>query len=138
MKSFFRTIAIKLRRFMSGRYGADEFSLFLLIVYLVLSMLAVLPYCNALYAVALSACVFSLYRCFSRNIYRRNAERTWFLGKWSKIKSFFRRKRRIFKERKTHKFFKCKRCGAVLRVPKGKGRIEITCPKCKNKLTKKT
>lgn len=138
MKNFFSKIAIKLNRFMSGRYGADEFSLFLLIVYFVLSVLALLPYCAVLYSVALSACVFSLFRCFSRNIYRRNAERTWFLGKRAKLKSFFKRKRRIFKERKTHRFFKCKRCGAVLRVPKGKGRIEITCPKCKNKLTKKT
>lgn len=138
MKNFFRKIAIKLNRFMNGRYGADEFSLFLIIVYFSLSMLALLPYCAVLYSVALSACAFALFRFFSRNVYRRNAERTWFLDKYGKLKSFFRRKRRIFKERKTHRFFKCKRCGAVLRVPKGKGRIEITCPKCNNKLTKKT
>lgn len=58
MKNFFSKIAIKLSRFMSGRYGADEFSLFLLIVYFVLSVLALLPYCAILYSVALSACFF--------------------------------------------------------------------------------
>lgn len=138
MKGFFKKLLFKFNNFMSGRYGADELSVFLLFVYLTFSLLALLPYCQILYPLGLIACVFSLFRCFSRNTGKRYAERTRFLGFFNKTKSFFRRKRRIFKERKTHKFFKCKKCGAVLRVPKGKGRIEITCPKCKTKITKKT
>ncbi len=138
MKDFFKKAAYKLSVFMYGRYGGDELSLFLLFVFLAFSVLSIIPYCWVLYPLGLAASVYSLFRCFSKNIYKRQAERRWFLNLTGKIKSFFRRRKRIFKERKTHKFFKCKKCGAVLRVPKGKGKIEITCPKCKTKTTKKT
>ena len=34
--------------------------------------------------------------------------------------------------------FKCKKCGAVLSVPRGKGTLRVVCPKCKTETTKKS
>lgn len=46
--------------------------------------------------------------------------------------------RERLKQRKTHRFFKCPECGVTVRVPKGKGKIKITCPKCKNAFVRNT
>ncbi|MCR4675383.1 MAG: hypothetical protein K5675_10245 [Lachnospiraceae bacterium] len=41
-------------------------------------------------------------------------------------------------QKKIYKFYTCSSCGQKVRVPKGKGKIEITCPKCKNTFIKRT
>lgn len=135
---FMQKLAYKINSFMYGRNGIDELTLFLLILSFVITFLGYIPYCWFLLLFPLPINLYCLFRILSRNVYKRQAERHKFLSAVNKIKSFFRRRKRIFKERKTHSFFKCKKCRAVLRVPKGKGKIEITCPKCQSKLTKKT
>lgn len=128
----------KYQRFMIGRNGMDEFTGFLILVALAFSVLSIVPFCWFFAVFPLPIYAYCLFRMLSRNIYKRREERTRFTTLFLKCKSFFKRRKRMFKERKTHKFYKCKKCRAVLRVPKGKGKIEITCPKCQNKITKKT
>ena len=125
-------------RFMQGRYGADALSIFCLPLYAIFLLLSIFPHCRFFSIFALAVAAIAIFRSFSRNIPKRQKELQHFLNFTGKIKSFFRRKKRMFRERKTHKFFKCKKCHAVLRVPRGKGKIEITCPKCYTKMTKKT
>lgn len=118
------------QRWMQGRYGYDEFSRFLIgasIVFLILSCARVLWF---MYFVALACMIWAIYRCCSKNITVRLVERDKFLKITQKPHKFFSVQKMKWKDRKTYKYFKCSGCGATLRVPKGKGKIEITCPKC--------
>jgi len=74
----------KLRRFMTGRYGGDQLSNYLLVLSVVLAII-------------------------------------------SRIK-----------DSRTHKYYKCSTYKTTLRVPKAKGKIVITCPKCREKFVKNT
>lgn len=126
-----------LARLMYGRYGMDEYGRFLSLTGLVILILAIgagifsdKAY-SVLYYVALAVLFYCYFRMFSRNIYKRQQEN----GK------FLRHKRSIadrFQQRHTHRFYKCKNCKVTVRVPKGRGRIEITCPKCGYKFIKKS
>ncbi len=136
MKRWFQNLGEKMQRWMYGRYGYDELSKFLTICAFVLILLSdVSPIFNTL---ALIMLIWSMFRIYSRNTAKRQGERQKYLQIKTKIKQFFLRHRNMFRERKTHIYFKCPSCKIYLRVPKGKGTIEITCPKCKNKVTKKT
>ena len=77
--------------------------------------------------------VFILFRMFSKNLTKRRAENQKFMG-WiwkARNNAAGAKARRADKE---HKYFTC-RCGAICRVPVGKGKIVITCPKCGAKIT---
>ena len=135
----------KLRQWMYGRYGNDELSLFMWIVSLVLlvasSIVTALAKTEVLGYVALGLrglglvlLILMLLRMFSRNISRRQAENYKFLNFGRKFKKLFRRR----PDAKTHRYFKCPGCGQTVRVPRNKGKISITCPRCATKFIKKT
>ncbi len=46
--------------------------------------------------------------------------------------------KRRWADRKTYKYYRCKYCETVFRIPKGKGKVRVTCPGCKEQYTKKT
>lgn len=121
---------------MYGRYGVDQFGNFLFISYIILFVISLfVPFISFLcYAVI----IYSLYRMFSKQIYKRNMENEWFLAKTSGIRKFFNRQKNKWKYRKTHKYLKCPHCHQYLRVPKGKGNITITCPTCHQQFDKRT
>ena len=77
-------------------------------------------------------------RMFSRNISRRSAENQKYMKIHYKFMSRFNKVRARIKDSKTHRIFKCPSCGQKIRVPKGKGRISIKCPKCRIEFIKKT
>ena len=72
----------------------------------------------------------SLFRMFSRKIYKRRAENEKFLKIWNPIKNKFRLMKNKRRDRKTHVYKKCPKCKAVLRLPKQKGKHTVRCPKC--------
>ena len=115
MKGFFQKIGEGLRRFAQGRYGQDELSFFLDIAALVLVLLTWVPGLAFMVIPAMALLIWALFRCYSRNVPARQAERAAYL-----------------------RYFRCKQCGAVLRVPKGKGEVKVTCPKCHSQTTTKT
>ena len=125
-----------LRNFMYGRYGVDQFGNFLFISYIILFVISLfIPFISFLcYAVI----IYSLYRMFSKQIYKRNMENEWFLAKTSGIIKFFNRQKNKWNYRKTHKYLKCPHCHQYLRVPKGKGDITITCPTFHQQFDKRT
>lgn len=131
-------IFLKYQRFMQGRYGADEISYILIAIGLILSILSNFDNLRFLYFIALIPIVLSLVRSLSRNITARIAEREKYLTMVSPIKSFMKLQQNKYRDRNTHRYFKCKNCKSTLRVPKGRGKISITCPKCNAKITKKT
>lgn len=125
-----------MQAWMYGRYGFDELSKFLSITAFVLVLLsAFVPILNPL---ALALLIWSMVRTYSRNIVKRQKERDGYLRFTGKFKQFFKLRKNMWRDRKTHRYYKCPGCKAYLRVPKGKGKIEISCPKCKNKITRTT
>lgn len=138
MKNLFTNIKAKLHQFMSGRYGYDELSRFLWITALIFMILGIFPVFGLLGIVSFVLLIWVLFRSFSRNISRRQQERNAYLAWIGRIKGWFSWKKQAWQARKTHRLFRCKQCGKMLRVPKGKGKIKITCPQCRSELIKKT
>lgn len=126
----------KFRRFMIGRYGVDAFSKFLLIVALIFYTLNMLFGSRILYSWALLLLFYSYYRMFSRNTAKRYQENLKYLQVKNKILTKLKFNRSQTKQRKTHHIYKCPTCKQKIRIPRGKGRICITCPKCKTEFTK--
>ena len=128
----------KVMQFMQGRYGADQFSRFL--IYLSLILLVITLFCrnNFIYYIAVIVLFYSYFRMLSRNISRRYAENQKYLSLRYKVAGRFNWIRLRIKDSKTHRIFKCPSCSQKIRVPKGKGRISIKCPKCRIEFIKKT
>ena len=126
----------KFQQFMYGRYGGDKFSLFLLVIALVLSLFGALFWPIAL--VADVVFLYVLFRMFSRNHAARQREYYAFMKVWGPVEQWFRFQRTRFRERKTYKYFHCPHCRQRLRAPRGRGKIQVTCQKCYNVFVTKT
>lgn len=141
---FFRKIGNAIVRFMYGRNGMDQLNRALFWVYLALwlagSLLAVLELevLSAIFNVVLYVLlVVILFRMLSKNLYKRREENSKFLQKtWSLRNQIGGAKARHAD--KDHKYFTCKQCKTICRVPVGKGKIIITCPKCRAQIQAKT
>lgn len=129
-----------LSRFMYGRNGVDALSWALVVLEVVLSLLSsfihVRGVSQALYFVSTALMFVVLLRIFSRNLARRQAENAKFLTWWTP-KANAIRGARARRADKAHKYVRCS-CGAYCRVPRGVGKIELTCPKCGRKRVVKT
>ncbi|WP_099205049.1 hypothetical protein [Scatolibacter rhodanostii] len=128
----------KFKRFMYGRYGVDLVSLAVLVVGLVLStfgqwfnLIILTLFSYALY-------IYGLFRIFSKNIPARQRELTILMKYKSKVRGWFSFKKKQVEERKLYKYFGCPNCKQKLRAPRGRGKIQVTCQKCKTTFIKKT
>ncbi len=129
---------MKMQQFMIGRYGTDRFSIFLLVVSMIFTFMGNFKPIRFMYFIGLLIIAYSLYRAMSKNYEARRKELNWYL-RWSeKPKGAIKLIGNKVRDRKTHKYFKCKECKTVMRVPKNRGKIEITCPKCRAKTVKRT
>ena len=128
----------KLIRFMQGRYGMDYLGRFTIILGLAAIILSMFIDSAILSILAWACIIFAYFRMFSRNIYKRSSENQAFLTKTYKIRCFFARQKNMMAQRKTHHIYKCPTCTQKIRVPRGKGRIEIRCPKCNTTFIKKS
>ena len=123
---------------MQGRYGYDELNNGLFVIFIAFWVLSMITRKSFFYTLGVAALVYSLYRSLSRDHMKRSKERLWFLQQTDKVKRFFKQQKQRWDQRKTHKFFRCSQCGVMIRVPRGKGQIEITCPKCGHKFVDRT
>lgn len=119
-----------MRHFMMGRYGTDKLNTVILTAGLILCLISVFlpfPVVNLVLTLASYGLMgWAIFRSFSRNTYKRYQENRKYL-------MFLQR----FKDRE-HRYYDCPRCRQQVRVPRGKGKISITCPKCKEKFIRKT
>ena len=127
-----------LRNFMIGRYGPDQFYFAIFIAAVAVGIVAEFTKFGLLMLLSYVLLIYAMFRLLSRNIIKRRRENDRFLRYWWPIRQYFVMKAKRFKSRKTHKFFKCPACKNQLRVPRGKGKIQITCPKCGERFEKKT
>lgn len=128
----------KLVRFMQGRYGTDKLNTCILVAAILISLIGTLTKFTYFILISYVLMGYTIFRILSKNTYRRYEENQKFLKFFNKVKWWFQKKRRRVEESKTHRFFKCSKCKQIVRVPKGKGKIAITCPKCRNEFIKRT
>lgn len=127
----------KFKRFMAGRYGVDQLSNGLNFLFLLLVIIGLLTDNSIFLFLSLIPMIYNYYRIFSKNFskrYNENRIYTNFMSPYynwlEKIKNKIQKQQR--RDRKNYKYFTCKSCGQELRIPKGKGKVTITCPRCKH------
>ena len=125
-----QNIMTGLQRFMAGRYGTDKLNMAILGAGLVLCIISMFVNNDAADLVltlgSYGLMFWAIFRSFSRNTYARYLENRKFLQFFDRIKD------------REHRYFDCPRCRQTIRVPRSKGKIAITCPKCKERFIKKT
>nr|WP_122012445.1 hypothetical protein [Maliibacterium massiliense] len=126
-----------LRKFMAGRYGVDALSWTLLVLFLVISLVGDIARLPILSLAVLPLVVWCWFRILSRNTYKRSMENMRFLQFFRPLTTWYTGVRNRARD-KTHRYYRCPKCRHRLRVPRGKGKIQITCPKCREKFVKKT
>ncbi len=138
MRDFLYKLYLKIYRFMYGRNGQDELTLLFYFVGFVLLIAASITHSAGLCILTMMSWGYSIFRTLSKNILRRQSENLRLLRLLDRTKSKVGVAKTKWDNRKTHKYFRCKVCKQIIRVPRGKGRIEITCPRCNNTFIKRT
>ena len=123
---------------MLGRYGIDElgkFSLYFTMALLIIGLFVHNGFLNALTFLGL---IILYFRMFSKNYEKRRKENEVYLKYQNKVTCFINKQKRMAKDRKVNHIYSCPNCKQKIRIPKGKGKIAITCPKCKTEFIKKS
>lgn len=128
----------RLRNFMNGRYGYDQLNKILIVIYLIIYISTFFIRNYAITVITYIPLIFAFYRIFSKDIEKRTQENFRFIRGLNLMKSKLRNLCLILIGTKTHKYFLCSRCRQTIRIPKGKGKICITCPKCRMEFVKRT
>lgn len=127
-----------IRNFMIGRYGTDQLTLFMLIAGMVLTFVGDALRLEFVTIITYAIFIGCVYRTLSRNIPARQKENIMFLKYWNPAKSWSKSKYNIVKDSKDYKYFKCPNCKQIMRAPRGRGKISVTCRKCGTKFIQKS
>ena len=129
-----------LYNFFQGRNGMDAIAKFTWILTFAFILLSFIPGVvgYVFYVLTTVSMVYTLFRVLSRNVYKRREEERRFLDKTQRVRRYFADSRVRFAQRKGYKFFRGPTCHSYLRVPRGKGKLQITCRKCGNRFSGKT
>ena len=134
-----RNFVYKIQQFMYGRNGVDGLGIAILVLNFIVRMFS--PFSILFYLLSWALLVLFIYRVFSKNLYQRRKENNFFMKYFYKVSNYFKSATSLARERaivkKTHKIYLCPKCKKRLKVPKGKGKIEISCP-CSHKFYKRT
>ncbi len=130
LRQFSARMGAGLRNFMSGRYGTDKLNMLILGIGLVASLVSMwvrVPTLNlVLFVMSYGMMIWAIFRALSRNTYKRYQENRRFLQIVGRLKD------------RQNRYFDCPKCHQLVRVPRGKGKISITCPRCREKFIRKT
>lgn len=131
MRDFFGRLRWKLQVFMRGRNGVDELNRVLTYAVLIVYVISMIAQSTILYYISFVGLVYITFRMLSKNLYERREENRKFV-------TWMETTRIKIEQRKDYKIFKCKGCGRNIRIPRGKGKIEVTCPMCGSKTIHRT
>lgn len=126
----------KIRQFMSGRYGVDELTRFILLFDCLLMFVSFLIRSNILNFTCIIIIALCYLRMFSKNHSQRYKENQIYLKNYNKFTSKFSTSILNLKQRKFYHIYKCPSCHQKIRIPRGKGKISISCPQCKTEFIK--
>ena len=129
-RQFTAKLSAGLRNFMAGRYGTDRLNMVILcagVVASILSSLVRLPILSLIFwLLSYGLMIWAICRTLSRNTYKRYQENRRFMQFFDRLKD------------RRNRYFDCPKCRQMVRVPRGKGKISITCPRCREKFIRKT
>ena len=128
----------KIYRFMQGRYGTDDFYKFLFWVALIGIVINWFFKSQMLSFAVTLILVYAMYRVLSKNHSARYAENQRYLQATAKIRYWFDQQKKLMEERKYHHIYTCPKCRQKIRIPKGKGKIMVRCPKCHYEFQKRS
>ena len=117
-----------LKSFFQKHPGFDLYSLFWLAIFLLFAFLG--RFYPPLFLPAAIALVYLIFRLLSRSTQRRQVENARFLALVRSVVQWFRRRKKGLRPDKEHYYFKCPSCGQQMRVPRGLGKVQITCRAC--------
>lgn len=132
-------LMVRFRRFMYGRYGVDKFGIHMLWACVAMNVISMfLPRSISMYVMFVvdAVLLYQLYRTFSRNIVKRSIENTKYLTFLTRVKRTYRVMKLNLKDRQYH-YFLCPECAQMVRVPRGRGKVEIHCPNCRKSFERK-
>lgn len=138
MRNFFERLSYRMSVWMQGRYGLDGLSNGLVALAIVCMLLSLIPSADVLSWLALVCMVVAIVRACSKNIAARRRENDTYERVMRKPKRAYALAKKAWGNRATTKYFRCKGCGQVLSVPRGKGTLRVVCPKCKTETHKKS
>ena len=120
----------RMRHFMEGRYGNDKLNIAILVAGVVTGLLSSIlpgaPVKMGLWVISYGLMIWAIFRCLSRNTYKRYQENRKYLQLLDRVKD------------REHRYYDCPKCHQRVRVPRGKGKISITGPRCREKFVRKT
>ena len=120
----------KFYRFMQGRYGVDQLYRFIFFLALVLMIINTFLRNPMLNLVIYALLILDIFRMLSKNHSARYAENQKYLQLTAKIRYWLDQQKKLWQERKYHHIYTCPKCKQKIRIPKGKGKIMVHCPKC--------
>ncbi len=127
----------KLYRFMMGRYGNDQLNRFLMVLTLIFFAFSIFGM-GLFYLLGLSCLLWAYFRMLSKNTYKRSLENNRYLKVEYKVRQSLSSFKSNIQQRKVYHIYKCPSCRQKIRIPRGKGKIEIRCPKCSETFIKKS
>lgn len=130
MNGFLSRLGASFRSTFAGRYGIDRLTIAIIIAALVLSLIVTFTGFDLLSVLSFAGLIYAVFRCYSSNIAARTKELEWFDRVTAAPKKQLSLAGKRWRNRKTTAYFTCKTCGTVYSVPKGKGRLRVTCPHC--------
>ena len=123
---------------MQGRYGADQMGQMLSAVSMVFLIISLFSRNQGWFLLALIGIVYNYFRMFSKNISKRYAENQKYLTMTAGIRRKIASWKSQLAQRKVYHIYRCPGCKQKIRVPRGRGKIEIRCPKCNTRFVKKS
>ena len=129
---FMQRIREAFARFTYGRYGTDQLGRVIIYASLLLLFLSFALGSTMCWVLSIAGYVWAIFRMFSKNHAKRQAENALYLTKTQHLRTEIRQARVRFRNRKQYKYFRCPHCRTRMRLTRGCGEKEITCPKCKN------
>ena len=138
MRNWLNQLRYKVVRFMYGRNGQDQLVMFSYFAGMLLYVCGAITRNTFVMSVAIALFFFGMFRCYSKNITKRRQENLAFCKTMRKCRNYFTLIKLRLKNRKTCRYYMCRECGQIVRVPETGKKIMITCPNCKNKFVKKS
>ena len=125
------------RRFMNGRHGADQLSVALLWVAIILNIIYMITGVYIISLLAAVTIVYAVFRMLSRNGGKRYAENAKYMAFMNRCRTEAAQSKVRYANRKEFKYFRCPKCKAMLKMPRGIGEKTVTCSKCRHSFTQK-